>query len=164
MLTGPIRIHIRNSISVLLQTWWCPPVDWRNACLQQPMFCSRDVSLVCKLNFLHTCCWSSTSQIICSEPNSSISGILNSAGPLPGTTKNLHGTTLFFNQTEEKPNFLCFNYCFFRITELFLLCLMILLLPFEINISIIWKTWDHQPWRQFYILLWSICSWFLISK
>ena len=42
MLTEPLRVHIRHSISVFPQTWWSPAVGWMKACLQQPMFCSRE--------------------------------------------------------------------------------------------------------------------------
>ena len=38
----PLRTHIRCSISVLPRTWWSPAVGWMKACLQQPMFCSRE--------------------------------------------------------------------------------------------------------------------------
>ena len=80
-----------------------------------------DVSLFCESNFLPTCCWTSTSHIIFSNPNSSISGIPNSAQPSPGTARNLHLTTLSlcFNQTEQIPNCSMFESLYiFRITEL----------------------------------------------
>ena len=37
-----LRTHKRHSILVLPQTWWSPAVGWIKACLQQPMFCSRE--------------------------------------------------------------------------------------------------------------------------
>ena len=40
MYIGPLRTHIRCSISVLPQTWWSPAVGWMKASLQQPIFCS----------------------------------------------------------------------------------------------------------------------------
>ena len=89
-----------------------------------------DVSLVCESNFLPVCCLSSTLHIIFSHPNSSISGILNSTGPSPGTTKNLHLTTLslHLNQTEQMPN--CSMFELFYLLELLSWVLM--------HVTIIW--------------------------
>ena len=46
MCIKPHRTHVRCTISVLPQTWWSPAVGWMKACLQQPMFGSRE-STIC---------------------------------------------------------------------------------------------------------------------
>ena len=63
-----------------------------------------DTSFVCNLNFLATCCWSSTSHIILSNPSSLRSSKPNSSGLLSGTTKNLYLMTLCFKWTKQTPN------------------------------------------------------------
>ena len=80
-----------------------------------------DVTLVCESSV-----WSSNLYIIFSNPNSSMSSIHNSTGPLPGTTKNLHLTTLSLclNQAEQMHNGYMSKLLYvFRITELlFVVC------------------------------------------
>ena len=63
--------------------------------------------------------------VIFSHPNCSISGIPNSAGSSPCTTKNLHLKTLslYLNQTEKMYNSSMFELLYvFRMTELFFAC------------------------------------------
>ena len=62
-------------------------------------------------NFLPACWPLVTSHVTFSMPDTSISGIPNSAGPSPGTTKNLHLTTLFLcvNLTAHIPYFSMFK-------------------------------------------------------
>ena len=64
------------------------------------------MSLLSEWNFLPTW-WSHTLHIILSNPNSLISNIPNSTGLSPGTTRNLHLTTLSvcFNWTEHMPSY-----------------------------------------------------------
>ena len=81
------------------------------------------MSLSSESNFLPTCCWTSTSHIIFNNPNSSLSGFLNSVGQLAWTTKNLHLTTLSlcFNQPEQTHNCSMLELLHaFRITKLFI--------------------------------------------
>ena len=81
-----------------------------------------DASFVCESNFLPTCCQSSNSHIILSNPNSLISSKPNNVRPLPETTKNLHLMilSLCFHQTAKCLTVLCLNcYMFLKIIELF---------------------------------------------
>ena len=70
-----------------------------------------DVPFACKGNFLPTCCWSNTSHVILSNPNSSISDTPNNTGQSSGTTKNLHlmKLSLCFDWTEQTSNMSMFK-------------------------------------------------------
>ena len=87
------------------------PLDlWSSdVCISQ--FRTPASHIIWESNFLPACWPSVTSQIILSMSNTSMSSLPNSAGPSPGTTKDLHFTTLslFLNLTVHTPNWSMFE-------------------------------------------------------
>ena len=80
-----------------------------------------DTSIICKSNFLLSCHSLISVHVLLSMLNNLMSGIPSSAGPFPGTLKNLHLAHLFLclNFTVHMPNCSIFYWLYvFNMAEL----------------------------------------------